>query len=134
MDEAPKKPRKRNQTSWEKGGPSPNPAGRAGKGKSRDHDSAATRALDQPVYPTIDGKRKKLTAREGMAMRLASDALKGDKGAIKILLSWEKASREARKADEAFAANYPVTEDDLKTIDGICARIRATPPPSKADA
>jgi hypothetical protein len=116
------KPKK--STRWEKGGPTPNPYGR--RGKPRDADSAPSKALDQAVSFKLNGKEKKSTVRERMALQLAKQALDGDKPALKILLAWEKASKTEKKAEATSAASYPLNEDDLKTIDSICERIRST--------
>jgi hypothetical protein len=43
-----------------------------------------------------------------------------------MLLDWERAAKMDRKTEAASAARYPLNEDDLKTIDSICDRIRST--------
>jgi len=124
MTDERKKRRQPNKGSFKKGQPSANPKGR---GKGKKPKNAITQALDQPVYVTLDGKRKKLTAREAAAYRMAADAVKGDKAAFKMLMAMESAARDVQAAETALAANYPPNEDDLKTIEGICHRIRSTP-------
>jgi hypothetical protein len=111
-------------TRWKKGGPSPNPHGR--KGKPREKKNAASQALDQEITYVVNGQRKKSTVREGTALKLAKEAVEGNKAAIKMLLNWEKAARTEERAIQDSAVAYPLNEDDLKTIDTVCERIRAT--------
>jgi hypothetical protein len=98
--------------------------------RPRDFSGAAAAAFDEKVIVTQDGKRRKLTKREVAAISIATAAAKGDKAAIKLMLSWMRED-EARKASAANAearANYRLDADDMKTIESICARVRATPP------
>ena len=120
------KPRK--DTRWKRGGPTPNKYGRAGK--PRDASSMASRAFDEKVFVTQDGKRRKLTKREVAAITIATDAAKGDKAAVKLMLSWmrQDEERKATAADAEARSTYRLSADDLKTIEGILARLRGTPP------
>lgn len=128
MSDAVDDPGPKKDTKWIKGGPSPNPHGR--KGKPREKKNAASQALDQEITYVVNGRRKKSTVREGTALKLAKEAVEGNKAAIKMLLNWEKAARTDEKATQDSAVAYPLNEDDLKTIDAICERIRATSPKS----
>lgn len=80
------------------------------------------------MHFTLNGKRKKSTIRKHAALKLAKDAAEGDKKALKMLLEWERAAQNEKKAEAVFSAQYPLAEDDCRTIDNICARIRATLP------
>lgn len=111
-------------TRWKRGGPSPNPYGR--KGKPRNRDNAATAALDQPVSVRLNGKTTKKTVRDASALKLGQEATSGDPKALKTLLDWERYERS--QAAGVGSASYPLNEDDLRTIDAICLRIRLTPP------
>ena len=106
------------------GEPSGNPKGRPLR--SRDVDTAITRALAEKVTVNEQGRRRRRTKLEVAAAQIANKSAGGDLAATRIALD------QSRRAEERAAASRkhsPVlTSVDQEIITAIVARIRLCTP------
>ena len=97
-------------------GQSGNPRGPRGK----DLSALLVAALDEPVYTTIDGHRRKITKREAIITQLVNRSASADFRAIKILLDMV---RDIEGQTESASAETSVfSEADEKVIAQLRAR------------
>lgn len=92
-------------------GKSGNPAGRP-KG-SKNSDTLLKEILDRRVTLTVGGKLSNISIREGILMRIAEDALKGNTKSAAFALGRYDAAAPAEEVD---------SEDDRQVIENFVAR------------
>jgi hypothetical protein len=78
-----KKPPKQHQY---KPGQSGNPRGRP-RSEPRNPATLLDEMLDESLYVTIDGRRKKVSRREAIALKYITEALAGDEKAMRFILT-----------------------------------------------
>ena len=102
-----------------KKGRSGNPKGRPPK---RDHgeDPELDRVLKQKVGASINGRPRKLSTKEAMYQRIASQGIQGDTRAFKALLAMEERNRKRRRPE----LPKEIDEDELKILKHHFARIQ----------
>jgi Family of unknown function (DUF5681) len=80
-------------------------------------------ALNEPVYVTIDGKRRKITKREAIVTQMVNKSTKADLRATKMLFDMMKEVEQ--KAGAAATPEPPkLTATDREIIDLFVARLR----------
>ena len=80
-------------------------------------------ALNEPVYVTIDGKRRKITKREAIVTQMVNKSAKADLRATKMLFDVMK---EVEQKAGATASPEPekLTATDREVVDLFVARLR----------
>jgi hypothetical protein len=100
-------------------GQSGNPRGPRGK----DMTSMLNAALNEPVYATIDGKRRKITKRQAIITQMVNESASANLRATKMLFDMMKEVEQ-----KAGAAGPPVPEKltatDREVVDLFVARLR----------
>jgi len=102
-----------------KKGQSGNPRGRPKK----DLPALLLAALNEPVFATIDGKRRKITKREAIVTRMVNNAAGTDLRATKMLIDMMK-DIERRAGVAAPAVPRRCTSADAEVIKHMVARVR----------
>ena len=106
-------------------GVSGNPKGRP-KGSS-DMGSVIGRVLKVPVMITENGRQRKITKKEALALQLVNKALQGDAKSMQHTLSAMRFYDERTQAP-APPASWAFTEDDQKVIEQVVDRILKSAP------
>src|SRR5271167_1395243 len=99
-------------------GQSGNPRGPRGKNLS----ALLIAALNEPVYVTIDGKRRKITKREAIVTQMVNKSAKADLRATKMLFDMMKEVEQ--KAGAAAPEPAKLTAPDREVVDQFVARLR----------
>jgi Family of unknown function (DUF5681) len=80
-------------------------------------------ALNEPVYVTIDGKRRKITKREAIVTQMVNKSAKADLRATKMLFDMMKEVEQ--KAGAAAPPEPPkLTASDREVVELFIARLR----------
>jgi hypothetical protein len=82
------------------------------------------KVLDQFVTGEIGGQKKKVKLTEAVLLRLAQQALTGDKSAMAKVLDLWKESEEGMEHERG--AEYPFSDADKQVIDEMYARMKAS--------
>jgi len=102
-----------------KKGQSGNPRGRPKK----DLPGLLLAALNEPVFVTIDGKRRKITKREVIVTQMVNNAAGADLRATKMLIDMMKdVERKAGEVDPPEPHRFAPADEEV--IKGVVARIR----------
>ena len=104
-------------------GQSGNPGGRSKKNLP----GLLLDALNEPVYVTLNGRRRKITKREAVIHQLVNKSAAADLRATKMLIDMMKdAERKAGIAESPTAPpeRPPRGEADKRVIDNLLARLR----------
>ena len=78
-------------------------------------------ALNEPVYVTIDGKRRKITKREAIVTQMVNKSAKADLRAIKMLFDMKEVEQ---KAGAAPPEPPKLTSTDREVVELFIARLR----------
>ena len=102
------------------------PAGQSGNPRGprrKDQSSLLTAALNEPVYATIDGKRRKITKREAIVTQMVNESAGANLRATKMLFDMIK---EVEQKAGAAAPPEPakLTATDREVVDLFVARLR----------
>ena len=101
-------------------GRSGNPSGRPRK---KDLPELLAAAVDEPVYVTTEGERRRITKREAIVTQLVNKSTTADLRATKMLIDMLKAvEQKAGVATTALAS--PFTEADEEVVEQLVERIR----------
>ena len=79
-------------------------------------------ALNEPVYVTIDGKRRKITKREAIVTQMVNKSAKADLRATKMLFDMMKEVEQ--KAGAAAPEPAKLTAPDREVVELFVARLR----------
>ena len=91
--------------------------------RRKDLSSLLTAALNEPVYATIDGKRRKITKREAIVKQMVNESAGANLRATKMLFDMMKEVEQ--KAGTAAPPEPPkLTATDREIIDLFVARLR----------
>src|SRR6516165_5265692 len=89
----------------------------------KDMSSLLIAALNEPVYATIDGKRRKITKRQAIITQMVNESASANLRATKMLFDMMKEVEQ--KAGAAATPEPPkLTETDWEIIDLFVARLR----------
>jgi len=92
-------------------------------GNPRDLSSLLIAALTEPVYVTIDGKRRKITKREAIVTQMVNKSAKADLRATKMLFDMMK-EVEQKAGAAAPAEPAKLTAPDREVVELFVARLR----------
>ena len=81
-------------------------------------------ALDEPVYVTTNGRRRKLTKREAIITQMVDKSASADLRATKMLIDMMK-EVEKRAGVAAPAPEPPLAEADEEVVQTFVARLRS---------
>ena len=91
--------------------------------RRKDLSSLLIAALNEPVYVTIDGKRRKITKREAIVTQMVNKSAKADLRATKMLFDMMK--EDEQKAGAAAPAEpAKLTAPDREVVELFVARLR----------
>jgi hypothetical protein len=96
-----------------------NPKGRPKK--SRSVDAAVTRAVQEPIFVTEQGRRRRRTKLEVAAAQLANKGASGDPRAMK--LTFDLARKAEENAQDAVARAPVMTQSDHEIAARVIARL-----------
>ena len=103
-----------------KKGQSGNPRGP----RRKDLSSLLVAALNEPVYVTIDGKRRKITKREAIVTQMVNKSTSADLRATKMLIDMMKGVEQKAGVPSPTPAPPPLTEADEQVVEQLVERIR----------
>src|SRR6266404_7558348 len=103
-------------------GQSGNPRGPRGRPGKNNLSALLLAALDEPVYLTIDGHRRKITKREAIVTQLVDKSASADLRATKMLIDMLKEVEE--KAGTAASEPAKLTAPDREVVELLVARLR----------
>jgi len=91
--------------------------------RRKDMSALLTAALKEPVYATIDGKRRKITKRQAIVTQMVNESASANLRATKMLLDMMK---EVEQKAGAAAPPEPakLTASDREVVDLFVARLR----------
>ena len=81
-------------------------------------------ALNEPVYVTIDGKRRKITKREAIVTQMVNKSASADLRATKMLIDMLKDVEEKAGVASPPPSPPPFTEADEVVVEQLVERIR----------
>ena len=81
-------------------------------------------ALNEPVYVTIDGKRRKITKREAIVTQMVNKSAKADLRATKMLFDMMKEVEQKANGAPQPTSPPPFTEADEQVVEQLVERIR----------
>jgi hypothetical protein len=111
-------------------------AGKSGNPKGRPNGSRPVGALLQEIIQervsvSKNGRTRRIPAIEVMFRRLANDAMRSDKGAIKLLLSmvdrYAESPETALQFREMLAEDEAILKEYLREPDGVTPGLPSTP-------
>ncbi|MBV8120369.1 MAG: hypothetical protein JO081_10600 [Alphaproteobacteria bacterium] len=100
-------------------GQSGNPRGPRGKNLS----ALVIAALNEPVYATIDGKRRKITKKEAIVTQMVNKSADADLRATKMLIDMVKEA-EQKASMGAPAEKNPFSPTDKEVVQQLIERLR----------
>ena len=100
-----------------------NPATRAGRATRRSS-SLLIAALNEPVYATIDGKRRKITKRQAIITQMVNESASANLRATKMLFDMMKEVEQKAGAITTPPEPPKLTASDREIIDLFVARLR----------
>jgi hypothetical protein len=103
-----------------KKGQSGNPRGRSPKNLA----TLLADALNEKVYVTIDGKRRKITKREAIVTQMVNKSTSADLRATKMLIDMMKGVEQKAGVPSPTPAPPPLTEADEQVVEQLVERIR----------
>jgi Family of unknown function (DUF5681) len=103
-----------------KKGQSGNPRGRSPKNLA----TLLADALNEKVYVTIDGKRRKITKREAIVTQMVNKSTSADLRATKMLIDMMKGVEQKAGVRSPTPAPPPLTEADEPVVEQLVERIR----------
>jgi Family of unknown function (DUF5681) len=90
--------------------------------RRKDLSSLLAAALNEPVYVTIDGKRRKITKREAIVTQMVNESAKANLRATKMLFDMMKEVEQ--KAGVAPPEPAKLTATDKEVVELFVARLR----------
>jgi Family of unknown function (DUF5681) len=103
-----------------KKGQSGNPRGRSPKNLA----TLLADALNEKVYVTIDGRRRKITKREAIVTQMVNKSTSADLRATKMLIDMLKGVEQKAGVAPPPPAPPPLTEADEQVVEQLVERIR----------
>jgi Family of unknown function (DUF5681) len=103
-----------------KKGQSGNPGGRSPKNLA----TLLADALNEKVYVTIDGKRRRITKREAIVTQMVNKSTSADLRATKMLIDMLKGVEQKAGVASPPPAPHPLTEADEQVVEQLIERIR----------
>jgi len=103
-------------------GQSGNPRGPRGRPGKNNLSALLLAALDEPVYVTIDGHRRKITKREAIVTQMVDKSASADLRATKMLIDMLKEVEE--KAGAAAPEPAKLAAADREVVELFVARLR----------
>jgi hypothetical protein len=103
-----------------KKGQSGNPRGRSPKNLA----TLLADALNEKVYVTIDGKRRKITKREAIVTQMVNKSTSADLRATKMLIDMMKGVEQKAGVPSPTPEPPPLTEADEQVVEQLVERIR----------
>src|SRR6516225_5309128 len=101
-------------------GQSGNPGGRSKKNLP----ALLADALNEPVFVTIDGERRKITKREAVVHQLVNKSTSADLRATKMLFDMMKDAEQKAGVASPPPAPPPFTQADEEVVEQLVERIR----------
>ena len=92
--------------------------------RRKDLPSLLTAALNEPVYATIDGKRRKITKRQAIVTQMVNESASANLRATKMLFDMMKEVEQKAGAITTPPEPPKLTASDREIIDLFVARLR----------
>ena len=115
-------------TRWQKGGPSPNPKGRPKRKLSGDIGESVNNLLAETGWVEIDGKRKRRSNADKVALVRLRETFQGKPGAARDLYRWQQEYIERNPTEQETVITatlvFPEEENRLAQLAGENRQLR----------